>query len=337
MANLETKFMGLDLKNPLIVGACNLVTDVKNLKKIEEAGASAIVYKSLFEEQIQLEQMELENDMAEYAERNAEMQSLFPDVKHAGPVEYLMKLEEARKSVSIPIIASLNALQMDTWVEYAQKIEETGVAGLELNFYNTPGSFDADPAEIEQQQIEVLKEVKKSVKIPVSVKLSPFYTNILQFVKKLDNEGVDGVVLFNRLFQPDFDLDKETLHFPYHLSNEDDNRLPLRYAGLLFGNINSSICCNTGIFNGYDAIKMILAGAGCVQVVSTLYKNQINHLSTMIVEMNSWLNKKGYNSISEITGKLAKVNSKDPFAFKRAQYVDIIMKSDNIFKKYPML
>jgi len=272
----------------------------------------------------------------EYSERNAEMTSLFPDIKHAGPVEYLMNLETARKSISIPMIASLNALEDDTWIEYSKKIEETGVAGIELNFYSTPGSFDTPAAKIEQQQIDVLKAVKKTVKIPVSVKLSPFYTNTLEFVKKLDEAGADGVILFNRLFQPDFDLDKEELHFPYNLSNEDDNRLALRYAGLLYGNINAGICCNTGIFSGNDVIKMILAGGSCVQVVSTLYKNHIGFIETMLADINTWMDKKQYASIADITGKLSKKNSKDPFAFKRAQYVDIIMKSDSIFKKFPL-
>jgi dihydroorotate dehydrogenase (fumarate) len=337
MANLGIKFMGLELKNPIIVGASNLVSDVNNLKKMEEAGAAAIVYKSLFEEQIQLEELELDEDIREYTERNAEMISLFPDIKHAGPVEHLMKLEVACKSVSIPVIASLNALYEDTWVEYAKKIEETGISGLELNFYNVPGSFDTSAAAIEHQQLEVFKAVKKEVKIPVSVKLSPFYSNTLEFVKRLDSAGADGFVLFNRLFQPDFDLDKEELHFPYNLSNIEDNRLPLRYAGLLFGNIKSPVCCNTGIFTGQDAIKMILAGAACVQVVSTLYKNQISHIATILDEMNNWLDKKQYASINSVIGKLSKKNSKDPFAFKRAQYVDIIMKSEAIFKKYPQV
>jgi dihydroorotate dehydrogenase (fumarate) len=337
MANLGVKFMGLELKNPIIVGASNLVTDKNNLKKLEEAGAAAVVYKSLFEEQILLEEIQLDEDIREYSERNAEMRSLFPDIKHAGPVEHLMKLEEACKTVSIPVIASLNAIEQETWVTYAKKIEETGVAGIELNFYSSPGSFDTSASTIEQQQTDILKMVKKELKVPVSVKLSPFYTNILGFVKQLDNAGADGIVLFNRLFQPDFDLDKEELHFPYNLSNVEDNRLPLRYAGLLYGNIKSPVCCNTGIFDGSDAIKMILAGAGCVQIVSTIYKNQISHISKMIDDMNNWMDKKQYSSVSSIVGKLSKKNSKDPFAFKRAQYVDIIMKSNNIFKKYPLV
>jgi dihydroorotate dehydrogenase (fumarate) len=337
MANLGTKFMGLDLKNPIIVGASNLVTDMKNLKKLEEAGAAAIVYKSLFEEQIQLEQLELDEDIREFTDRNAEMISLFPDIKHAGPVEHLVHLEEACKAVKIPVIASINAEDNGTWVEYAAKVEETGVAGIELNFYQTPVSFETPAVAIEKEQIDILKAVKKVVKIPVSVKLSPFYTNTLGFIKQLDDAGADGFILFNRLFQPDFDLDKEELHFPYNLSNIEDNRLPLRYAGLLYGNVKAQVCCNSGIFTGLDVIKMILAGAGCVQVVSTLYKNQIGYIATMLNEMNAWMDKKHYASVESITGKLSKKNSKDPFAFRRAQYIDIIMKSGSIFKNYPTI
>lgn len=337
MANLNVKYMGLDLKNPVIVGASNLVSDKKNLKKIEEAGAAAVVYKSLFEEQIQLEELEMDQEMTEYSERNAEMLSLFPDMKHAGPVEYLMNLEEARKSVGIPVIASINAVYEDSWTEYAAKIEETGVAGIELNFFAVPGNFELSAEELEYQQINLLKAVKQTVKIPVSVKLSPFYTNTLQLIKKMDDAGADGFVLFNRLFQPDFDIEKEEHHFPYNLSHEEDNRLPLRYAGLLFGNINAEVCSNTGIMNGNDVVKMILAGAGCVQVVSTLYKNQISHISKIISDVNSWMEKKNYNSISDFKGKLSKKNCKDIFAYKRAQYVDILLKSNQIFNKYPLL
>lgn len=337
MANLNVKYMGLDLKNPVIVGASNLVSDKKNLKKIEEAGAAAVVYKSLFEEQIQLEELEMDQEMAEYSERNAEMLSLFPDMKHAGPVEYLMNLEEARKSVGIPVIASINAVYEDSWTEYAAKIEETGVAGIELNFFAVPGNFELSAEELEYQQINLLKAVKQTVKIPVSVKLSPFYTNTLQVIKKMDDAGADGFVLFNRLFQPDFDIEKEEHHFPYNLSHEEDNRLPLRYAGLLFGNINAEVCSNTGIMNGNDVVKMILAGAGCVQVVSTLYKNQISHISKIISDVNSWMEKKNYSNISDFKGKLSKKNCKDIFAYKRAQYVDILLKSNQIFNKYPLL
>ena len=334
--DLSTTYLGLKLKNPIIVGASNLVTDLNFLKKLEEAGASARVYKSLFEEQIQLENLENYHAEEDYGTRHAEMSSMFPSVEDAGPAEFLFNLSKARQSVKIPLIASLNAVYDDTWYEYAKKIEETGVDALELNFYAVPREFDIDDNSILQEQLDTLEGVKKVVKIPVSVKLSPFYTNPLYCIGEMDKKGADGFVLFNRLFQPDIDLDKEGLHYPYMLSNEEDNRLPLRFAGLLFGNINGSICSNTGIFNGKDVLKMIIAGADCVQIVSTIYKHGPKQIGKILEEMEEWMKGKNYNSLADFKGKLAKVNLRDPYSYQRAQYVDILMRSNEIFKKYPV-
>ena len=328
--------MGIELKNPIIVGASNLVLDENHLKQMEEAGAAAIVYKSLFEEQVQLENLALSEAMDEYTERHAEMTTLFPDIEHAGPREFLMNLRNARKAVSIPLFASLNAVCQETWVEYAEQLAETGVDGLELNFYSVPQDFSKTEASITDEQVAIVREVKKAVRIPVAVKMSPFYTNPLYLIKKLDEEGVNGVVLFNRLFQPDIDIDLEENYFPYNLSHQQDSRIALRFAGLLYGNINASICSNTGILTGEDVITMILAGADCVQVVSTLYKNQIEYISTMLTDIQEWMYEKQYQKLDDFRGKLSKKRIKDPFAYKRAQYVDILLKSEEIFKRYPM-
>lgn len=334
--DLSTTYLGLKLKNPIIIGASNLVTDIDFLKKLEDAGASAVVYKSLFEEQIQLEN--LENFQAEenYGARHAEMTSMLPVQEDAGPAEFLFNLSKARQAINIPLIASLNAVYDDTWYEYAKKIEETGVDALELNFYAVPREFDMDDKSILQEQLDTLEGVKRSVKIPVSVKLSPFYTNPLYCIGEMDKKGVNGFVLFNRLFQPDINVDKESLHYPYMLSNEEDNRLPLRFAGLLYGKIKASICSNTGIINGKDVAKMILAGADCVQVVSVIYKHGPKVIGKMLGELEEWMHGKKYNSLGDFKGKLSKVNIKDPYAYQRAQYVDILMRSDEIFKKYPI-
>jgi dihydroorotate dehydrogenase (fumarate) len=334
--DLTTTYLGLKLKNPVIVGASNLVTDLNFLKKLEEAGAAAVVYKSLFEEQIQLENLDNYHAEEDYGTRHAEMSSMFPVSEDAGPAEFLFNLSKARQTLKIPLIASLNAVYDDTWYEYAKKIEETGVDALELNFYAVPREFDIDDNSILQEQLDTLEGVKKAVKIPVSVKLSPFYTNPLYCIGELDKKGADGFVLFNRLFQPDIDLDKEGLHYPYMLSNEEDNRLPLRFAGLLYKNIKGSICSNTGIFTGKDVIKMIIAGADCVQIVSTIYKHGPRQIGKILEEMEEWMNGKKYQSLADFKGKLAKVNIKDPYAYQRAQYVDILMRSNEIFKKYPI-
>jgi len=339
MADLKTHYMGLELKNPIIIGASNIVTDIENLKRIEKAGAAAVVYKSLFEEQIQLENLELDERKTEYSERNAEMISLFP-VSISGTsdiMEHMMALKKAKDSISIPVFASINAVLDETWIEYAKKIEETGVAGLELNFYSVSEKTGDEYEDIEAKQVEILKAVKSAVNLPVSVKLSSYYTNPLKHISDLGIAGADAFVLFNRLFQPDIDIHTEEHHFPYSLSNSEDNRLPLRFAGLLYGNTSASICANTGIMNGSDIIKMILAGADAVQVVSTVYLNQIEVVTSMIKEMEKWMDSKGYDTIDSFRGKLSKNNSVNKLPYHRAQYMDFMMTTSQILKKYKII
>jgi len=334
--DLRTTYMGIELKNPIIIGASNLVLDLEMAKKLEEAGAAAIVYKSLFEEQLHLEAAELEDELHEYDERNAEMTSLFPRIEHSGPRAHLLALKKLKETVSIPVIASLNCLYDVSWVEYAKYLEETGVDGLELNFYSTISDVDKTSGQVEDDRIEILKKVKAAVSIPVSVKLSPFYTNMMNVVYRMDNNGANGFVLFNRLFQPDIDIEEEDLKVPYNLSHKGDNRLALRFAGLLSCNVKGSICSNTGIMDGEDLITMLLAGADTVQIVSTIYKNGVIQINRMIEELSSWMKKKGYDKIDDFKGKLCKKNVSDPHAYKRAQYVDFLMKSKEYLKKYPV-
>ena len=335
MANLTAKYMGIELKNPIIVGACNLVENRENLKKMEEAGAAAVVYKSLFEEQIQLENLQMSENMTEFSERHAEMITQFPDVEHAGPEEYLMNLKQAKNLINIPLFASLNCVNMETWVEYAKKIQETGVDGLEINLYYIPSDNEVMGRAIVSEQFDIVEDIKKNISIPVAVKLSPYYTNPLYVIKEMDKRGADGFVLFNRLFQPEIDIDKEEMHFPYNLSSHEENRFPLRMAGMLYNNINASICSSRGIFSGEDVIAMLLAGADCVQVVSTLYKNHIEQITSMLTDIERWMNGKGYARIDDFRGKMSKEKIDDPYAYRRAQYVDILMRSEEIFKKYP--
>lgn len=336
MAELKTKYMGIELKNPIIVGASNLVQDTQNLKKMEEAGAAAIVYKSLFEEQIQLESLHMEQDLGSFNDLDSERGSIFPEMEHAGPAEHLMNLKKAKQQVNIPIIASLNAVYEDTWLDYAVKMANTGVEALELNFYANAIDPSKSAKEVEQEQIKVLKEIKAAVSIPVSVKLSPYYSNTLNLVKQMDKVGVDGFVMFNRLFQPDIDIEKEEHQLPYNFSSSNDNRIALRYAGLLHGTIKGDICSNTGILTGEDAIKMLLAGADVVQIVSALYKKGISYVGKVLEEMQEWMERKGYNSVEDFRGKLSKEKLKNPFTYKRAQYVDILMHSDEIFPYNPV-
>ncbi len=336
--DLTTKYLGLELKNPVIVGASNLVTEIKMLQSLEQAGAAAIVYKSLFEEQVNLEQLQMEEDMGEYADRNHEMTSLFPqDVYEAGPEEFLMHFKEARSAINIPLIASLNAVFDDTWYEWAKKLEEAGADALELNFYNNPREFDMQGSAILNEELDVIKGVKEAVQIPVSVKLSSFYTNPLYVFKEMDKKGVDGLVLFNRLFQPDINIDSEKMSFNYNLSSKQDNRMALRYSGMLYGQLHCNVCANTGIFDAEDVIKMILAGADVVQVVSTIYKNGPQQIQKILEDMEIWMANKQYDTVDAFRGKLSMKNVKEPFAYRRAQYVDILMRSAEIFKQYPII
>ena len=339
MADLRTHYMGLELKNPIIIGANNIVTDFDNLKNIEKAGAAAIVYKSLFEEQVQLENLELYERKTEYSERNAEMIDLYPSSISDTPdiMEHLLALKKAKDSINIPVFASINAVLDETWVDYARKIEETGVDGLELNFYSVPGNYDDSFEDIENKQVQILRNVRSAVHIPVSVKLSSYHTNPLKHIFELEKAGADALVLFNRLFQPDIDIHTEEFHFPYSLSNSEDNRLPLRFAGLLYGNTGASICTNTGIMNGSDVIKMVLAGADCVQIVSTIYLNQIEVISSMIREIGKWMDFKGYKTIESFRGKLSKKNSENKLPYRRAQYMDFMMTTSQILKKYKII
>jgi len=337
MADLSTTYLGIKLKNPIILGASNLVTNPDVVKELEEAGIAAIVYKSLFEEQIQLESLQFDEELNEYANRNSEMGRIFPDLEHAGPKDHLIQLKKLKESTSVPIFASLNAIYEPSWVDYAKQLEETGIDGLELNLYATPGYFEIGASSIEDKQYQIVKSVKKAVKIPVSVKLSPFYTNTLNFIKKLDEAGIDGFVMFNRFFQPEIDIDKEIFHFPWELTQSRDHYLALRYVGLLHGNIEGSVCASRGIYNAEDVIRMLLAGADVVQIVSTLYKNQPAYVATILAEVQEWMDKKGYKTLYDFRGKLSRKNLKDPFSYQRAQYVDILAKSEEIFKKYPMV
>ncbi|MHB1276756.1 MAG: dihydroorotate dehydrogenase-like protein [Candidatus Humimicrobiaceae bacterium] len=333
MAALKTKYMGIDLKNPIIIGASNLSDNIENARKLEVAGAAAIVYKSLFEEQIELENIQIREQIEEYSERNAEMVNIFPEFKDAGPAEHLLKLKKLRQALKIPLIASINAVSKENWVDFAKKIEKTGVDGIELNFYSVPSNINKTSVDIEKEQIDILKSIKNKISIPYSVKLSFFYSNTLNIVCSMDKEGVDGFVLFNKLFQPEIDIKNVKYDYPHAYTCEHENKLPMRWAGLVYGNIKGDICSSTGIYTGKDVIKMLLSGAACTQSVSAIYKYGASHISNMLNEINNWMDKNGYKEIDDFKGKLSKKNVRDPFFYERAQYIDILLNNETIIKK----
>jgi dihydroorotate dehydrogenase (fumarate) len=332
MINLATNYMGIKLKNPIIAGASGMSADLNMLKKLEKAGAAAVVYKTLFEEQINLEGALFDDQMEANEGLHAEMTSLHPKLQYAGPEAHLVNLRKAKENLEIPVIASLNCLYDNTWLEYARLIEKTGVDGIELNFYFVPGDFEADGRSLEEAQLDLVKTIKSKITIPVSVKLSSFYSNPLNFISRLDKAGVNAVVIFNRMFEPEINVQEIKHIAPFYLSHEGDYRLALRYAGLLYGNMKAQVCANTGIYQGNDVIKMILAGADCVQVVSTLYKHKPEHIETILSDITAWMESNKYSTLSDFRGKLSKKAVKDPFVYKRGQYVDLLLASDQLMK-----
>lgn len=336
MANLQSSYMGIPLKNPFVVGACSMTAHMDSIKKMEDAGAAAVVIQSLFEEQIQLQQLRMEEELTISDNLDAEIQDLFPDVKHGGPEEHLMWVRKSKEAVGIPVIGSLNCTNPETWATWAVRMEETGVDALELNFFAIPIDFSKSAGQIEEEQLEALRQVKAKVKIPVSVKLSPFYTSPLDIVKKMDGTGVAGFVLFNRLFHPSFNIEKETGQYPFNLSTSNDHRLALRFAGLLHGNIKGSVCASNGIHTGEDAIEVLLAGADVFQAVSTLYRNRLSVIGSVLKEIEDWMDRKGYKNLDDFRGKLSVSKTPDKWTYRRAQYVKMLLKSDDYVTRPPV-
>ncbi len=326
-------YMGIKLANPIIIGSSNMVDKPATLKQLQDAGAAAVVFKSLFEEQIQLESLQFDSEMELFNERNAESVSLFPGMEHAGPAEHLYKLEQARKSISIPLIGSLNCVFTETWINWAIQMEKTGIDGLELNFFGIPRDFETMADSIENEQVNIVREVTKAVSIPVSVKLSPFYTNTLNVIKRMEEAGAKAFVLFNRMFEPDISINSLKHISPFNLSDHGDYRQSLRYIGILHNNVNASLIGSNGIHTGYDVVKLLLAGADAVQIVSTVYLNTPNVISDILSEIRQFMSDNKYNSYSDFRGLLSKKSTKDPFVYKRAQYIELLLHSDKIFKK----
>lgn len=324
--------MGIELKNPIILGASTMSSKLDVLKKAEEQGIAAIVYKSLFEEQIQLERLQLDEKLTEFNDIHAEMLTTHPHIEYLGYDEHLINLRRVKESLSIPVIASLNAINEDTWIKYAKLISETGVDGIELNFYHNLSDFDKEAKDIEDEQISILKQIKQNVSIPVSLKLSMNYTNVLNFIKKMDMAGADAFVLFNSFFQPNIDIMKERHVKSLHFSKKGDYKQSLRYSGLLFDNINADICSSHGVYSGEDMIRLILSGSSCVQVVSAIFKNGLTQIDAMQKELEAWMDIRDYKSVDEFKGKLSnKKLGNNSLVYKRAQYVDLLISSANIF------
>jgi len=329
MADLKTTYMGIELKNPVIASASAISNKVDNIKKVEEAGGGALVIRSLFEEQIRHEIGELDDALAQGSESFPEALSYFPSLQHAEAKEHLFWVERTRKAVSMPLIASVNAVTPGAWIDYAKKLADTGVDGIEMNYYAVEADLEADPLAVEQKLYDTFDAVKQAVALPIAVKLSPFYTCMGRVVKTLGDRGANAVVLFNRFFQPDIDPETETLVNKLSLSTQEHARLPLRWVALLHGRVTPDIAGNSGILTGADVAKFLLAGATAVQVASCLFMHGIGHIGVLVKELNDWMDQKDYASIDAFKGKLSQQSFPgDHSLFERAQYLDFLLKRD---------
>ncbi|MDD3520486.1 MAG: dihydroorotate dehydrogenase-like protein [Actinomycetota bacterium] len=333
MIDLKTSYMGINLKNPLILGACNISEDTESAKILEDDGIAAIVFKSLFEEQIIFEKIQLKEFRNEYADRHAEMISVFPSISHGGPKEHLYKIKKLRNAVKIPIIASLNCINKETWIDYAKQLEDTGVDGLELNFYSSHAVNDQKNINIEKMQLDVIASIISSINIPASVKMNYFFTDIKSIIIDMAKTGIKGFVFFNKVFTPEINIEKEDYFYPMPISCKCENKIPLRFTGMLSAKTKADICSSTGIFDAEDVISMILSGASCVQMVSTIYKNKLKNTDVILSDIRKWMKEHNYGSIADFKGKLSKENLKDPFFLEREQYIDILNNNETIIKK----
>jgi dihydroorotate dehydrogenase (fumarate) len=322
MSDLRTSYMGIPLKNPVMVGSSPLSTRVDTIKALEDAGASAIVLKSLFEEQVRIDAEAFERDLEEHDNSSAEASSMFPHLEHAGTRTHVFWVSEARKAVKVPLIASINCVTKVEWAEYAKALEGAGVDALELNLFSPASDPSISAADIERRELDILNEVRNAVKIPIGVKLHPFYTHLPNVVHRFEEAGADGFVMFNRLFQPDIDIDAEVKKARYQETDSRDSLLPMRWIALLSNHIRPGIAASTGISTGTDLAKMILVGARAAQVVGVIIRERPPVIGKILAELDGWMQKHGYKNIEEFRGKLARVNPNDAWSFTASQYVE---------------
>jgi len=321
--DLATTYLGLRLNNPLVPSASPLAEKLDDVKRLADAGAAAIVLHSLFEEQLRLESAELDYHLTHGTESFAEALSYFPESSEyrLGPEEYLDHIAKAKAAVKIPIIASLNGSTLGGWTDYASKIQQAGADALELNIYSIPTDFHLAAADIEKTYLDIVGAVKAAVTIPVAVKLSPFFTNFANMAQRLAEAGANGLVLFNRFYQPDIDLETLEVKPNVLLSTPMAMRLPLRWIAILHGRIPVSLAATGGIHRATDALKMLMAGADVTMMCSALLRHGPQHLATVRREMVAWLEQHEYESIAQLKGSLSQKKCADPTAFERAQYM----------------
>ena len=323
MVDLSTTYLGLKLHTPLVVSASPLSRDVEAICRLEEAGASAVVLYSLFEEQLRQEEVDLEYHLSAGTESFAESLTYFPQASEfqTGPEGYLNHIRKAKSSVRIPIIASLNGSTMGGWTKFAAEIERAGADAIECNVYYIPTDPKLRAEDVEKTYVDILRAVKSAVTIPVAVKLSPFFSNMANMAQRLDAAGADALVLFNRFYQPDIDLEELELRPNVLLSTPQSLRLPLTWIGILFGRIKAGLAATSGVHGAPDVIKLLMVGANATMLCSALMRHGINHLRHIERELRDWMEEHEYESVAQMQGSMSQIRCPDPGAFERAQYM----------------
>lgn len=324
--DITTTYLGLKLKSPIVPSAGPLSQDISDIREMEDAGAGAVVLYSMFEEQIEHEALELDWHTSVHAESYAEATSYFPEPFEykLGPEEYLNHIRKAKEAVNIPVIASLNGKSLGGWTDYSKKMEQAGADAIELNIYLLPTDVNKSAAEIEKVYIDIVKSVKSAVKIPVAVKMHPFFSSTANMADQLNKAGADGLVLFNRFYQPDIDLEKLDVVPNVILSTPMAMRLPLRWIAILYGKVKADLAATSGIYTEEDVLKMIMAGANVTMMLSSLLKFGVGHIADVTTRMKAWMEEHEYESIEQMRGSMSYMNVPDPAKFERANYMKVL-------------
>lgn len=324
--NLTTRYMGLTLKNPIVPSASPLSQSVDTIRQLEDHGASAVVMFSLFEEQIRHDSAAMEHFMNVGTDSFGEALSYFPAVNDydVGPAQYLELIAKARAAVDIPVIASLNGTSERGWTDFAAQMQQAGATGIELNIYDIPTEMYCTGAQVEEHYLAVLSAVKRVVTIPVAVKVGPYFSSFANMAGRLDRAGADALVLFNRFYQPDFDIENRTVVPSLTLSKPDEIRLPLLWISLLHGRLRSSLAATTGVHSAVEAIKYLMAGADVVMSTAALLQQGPTFLSRLIEDLTGWMEKQGYESVDQLRGSMSQKSIPDSTAFVRGNYIKIL-------------
>lgn len=323
MTDLSTTYLGLKLRSPLVVSASPLSRDLDGIRRLEQAGASAVVLYSLFEEQLRQEEVDLNYHLTAGTESFAESLTYFPQASefHTGPEGYLKHIRKAKAAVKIPVIASLNGSTLGGWTKFAAEIERAGADAIECNVYYIPTDPTVSAAHIEQTYLDILQAVKATVTIPVAIKLSPFFSNLSNMAHRLDEAGADALVLFNRFYQPDIDLEELEIRPNVLLSTPQALRLPLTWIGILHGRVKASLAATGGVHAAEDAVKLLMVGANVTMMCSSLIRHGIDHLRHVERELRDWMEAHEYESVAQMQGSMSQIKCSDPGAFERAQYM----------------